>query len=264
TDAFKTGHFEPDKFETIDIHTGGEDNKFPHHECEIAQTEGATGRKYVNYWLHPSHLISEGEKMSKSLGNVYYVFDLVKEGFSPRAIRYMLVSIHYRVRLNFTKDGLRSAEKTLSRIDKTLQKLDAIRAENMQYDEELAMAVNTMELAVENELDNDLNVSGALGAVFDTLKTINKHIDKNLIGKHQAQEIIKKFFDMDRIFGILDPSVLQPDELSQEVVELLEKRSKARYDKDFKTSDAIRDQLKGMGFIVKDTPQGQKCERIIK
>ncbi|MFP4118785.1 MAG: cysteine--tRNA ligase [Candidatus Woesearchaeota archaeon] len=261
SEAFDNSAFHPEKFETIDIHTGGEDNKFPHHECEIAQTEGATGKKYVNYWLHPSFLISEGQKMSKSLGNVYHIFELVKEGFSPRAIRYLLLSTHYRIKLNFTKEGLKASEKALERIDTTLQKLDGIRA-GIEYNEPLGLAVNEMLLAVENELDNDLNISGALGAVFETLKTINKAIDEEKVGKHQAQEIIKKFFEMDRVFGLLDKSIFEKEELPPEIATLLEERSQARENKDFETSDRIRDELKEKGYLVKDTKEGQQVEKL--
>ncbi|MGM5481502.1 MAG: cysteine--tRNA ligase [Nanobdellota archaeon] len=261
SEAFGNSSFDPDKFETIDIHTGGEDNKFPHHECEIAQTEGATGKKYVNYWIHPSHLLSEGEKMSKSLGNVYYIFELIKEGFTSRAIRYLLLSTQYRIKLNFTKEGLKAAEKSLSRIDSTLRKLDGIRAE-IEYNEPLALAVNEMLLGIENELDNDLNVSGALGAVFETLKIINKSIDEGRVGKHQAREIIKKFFEADRIFAILDENIFDKEELPEEIAGLLERRSEARENKDFETSDKIRDELKEKGFVVKDTKDGQQVEKI--
>lgn len=199
--------------------------------------------------------------MSKSFGNVYYVFQLVDEGFSPRAIRYLLISTQYHIKLNFTKDGLRAAERTLDRIDSTLQNLVSIRAE-VAYNEHVALTVNEMLLAVENELDNDLNTSGALGAVFEALKPINKAIDETAIGRKQALEIIDSFFDMDRIFGILDRSIFEKKKLPREIAELLEQRSEARENKDFETSDRIRDELREKGYVVNDTPQGQECERM--
>ncbi|MGM5480204.1 MAG: cysteine--tRNA ligase [Nanobdellota archaeon] len=259
--AFNNELFDANKFETIDIHTGGEDNKFPHHECEIAQTEGSTDKKYVNYWLHVSFLISEGQKMSKSLGNVYYVFDLVKEGFSPRAIRYLLLSTHYRIKFNFTKEGLRSAEKSLSRIDHMLEKLDALRGEQ-QYDEMTAMAVNKMLIGIENEMDNDLNISGALGALFEGVKEINKSLSKGLIGPKQGEEIIDKFFQADKIFGVLDKSIFESEDIPVEITDLLTKRAEAREKKEWSESDRLRNIIREKGYIVKDTPQGQECEKI--
>lgn len=255
TKSFVDGNFNPDKFETIDIHTGGEDNKFPHHECEIAQAEGATGKKYVNYWLHVTHLISEGEKMSKSLGNVYNISDLVEEGFSKRAIRYLLISSHYRVSLNFTKAGLKAAQASLDRIDETLRKLNLIDQDKV-YDEPIALLMNELALEVERCLDDDLNISGALGALFEFIKKVNTAMGE--IGKPQAQEIINKLFDLDRIFGFLDRSILEAKTLSQDLLDMLDERKLARENKDWAKSDKLRDQLYKKGVEVLDTKDGQQ------
>lgn len=262
TPAFdKEGNLQTEKFETIDIHTGGEDNKFPHHECEIAQSEGTFDKQYVNYWIHPAFLQVEGKKMSKSLGNVYLVQDLIKEGFSWRAIRYLLISAHYRQTLNFTKDGLKAAQNSLDRIDEMLRKLNGIR-NNLPYDEQVSLVVNEMLIFVEREMDNDLNVSGALGAMFESIKAINIGLQKETIGKNQAQEIILKFFELDSIFGFLPKEILDDVELEPEIVDLLEKRVKAREEKNWSKSDSIRDLLKEKGIIVKDTPQGQEWSKV--
>lgn len=259
SDVFKGGSFNPENFNTIDIHTGGEDNKFPHHECEIAQSEGAFGKKYVNYWLHIKHLMSEGEKMSKSLGNVYNIVDLVDEGFSWRAIRYLLLSTQYRASLNFTKAGLKAAQASLDRIDELLQKLDDIR-EDKPYDELVGNFLNDLKIGVERELDNDLNMSGALGVLFEFIKQVNTHLSH--LGKHQAQEIITELFALDKLFGFLDRSVLQPVELPEAILDLLEERLLARQRKDWSRSDELRDKLKESGFEVRDTSKGQVCKRV--
>ncbi|MFP4523268.1 MAG: cysteine--tRNA ligase [Candidatus Nanoarchaeia archaeon] len=259
SEAFdKEGKFHPEKFETIDIHTGGEDNKFPHHECEIAQIEGATKKKFANYWLHVRHLFSEGEKMSKSLGNFYYVKDLIKEGFSPRAIHYVLLSTHYRLQLNFTKKGLQASQKALDKIDTMLKQLNAIR-EDKKYDEQLGKYTSSLLLGVEKELNNDLNVSGAFGAIFETVKEINKALNDNRIGKHQAQEIIAKIFALDDLFGLFPKTILEKEELPQEILGFLEERREARENKNWQKSDELRDKINKAGFVVKDTSQGQEC-----
>lgn len=254
TKAFdKDGHFHADKFETIDIHTGGEDNKFPHHECEIAQTQGATDKPYVHYWMHAKHLLCEGEKMSKSLGNVYQVFDLVKEGFSPRAIRYLLISGHYRLPLNFTKEGITAAQKSLERIDNMLIDLYHVDEEK-EASEPVALLINELKLVIEKEMDNDLNVSGAFGAIFEAVRELNKH--KHLIGSTQAQSIIQTFFDIDKIFGILDKLILDQELIPQDVMDLVQTREIARAQKDWAASDELREKIKQEGYEVKDTSDG--------
>lgn len=261
SDAFdKEGKFHSEKFETIDIHTGGEDNKFPHHECEIAQIEGATNKKFANYWLHVRHLFSEGEKMSKSVGNFYYVKDLLEEGFDPRAIRYVLLTTHYRIQLNFTKEGLRAAQKALHRIDTMLEQLNTIHEDKL-YNEQLGKYTSSLLLGVETELNNDLNVSGAFGAMFEAVKEINKALQKKTIGKHQAQEIIQKFFTLDKLFGLFPKSILEKEELPKEIVDLLEERRQARANKDWAKSDELRDVIAAKGYMVKDTAQGQECSK---
>ena len=259
--AFEDGKFTPSNFETIDIHSGGEDNKFPHHECEIAQTEGATGKPFANYWLHVRHLMSEGEKMSKSLGNFYYVQDLIKDGFSPRSIRYLLLSTQYRLPLNFTKEGLRASQKALDRIDEVLKKLDSLRSD-FDYNEELATVVSSMKLGVEKELDNDLNVSGAFGAIFEAIKEINKSFDAKTIGQNQAKEILSDFFSINKIFGLFsEQDVLKTESLPEEVLAILEERRIARENKNYAKSDELRDKLTEKGYVIKDTKEGQECSK---
>lgn len=259
TQAYENGEFNADKFQTIDIHTGGEDNKFPHHECEIAQTQGATKKPYVNYWMHAKHLLVEGEKMSKSLGNVYHIFELVKEGYSPRAIRYLLISGHYRLPLNFTKDGIVAATKSLERIDNLLLDLYNINEEK-PINEPVGLLINKLKLAVEKEMDDDLNVSGAYGAIFEAVRELNKH--KSKIGSSQAQRIIEEFFKIDTIFGILDKLILDQELIPEEVSVLVQEREIARSNKDWQVSDELRDEIRVLGYEVKDTKEGSQVKKI--
>jgi cysteinyl-tRNA synthetase len=253
TDAYKDGSFDKDKFQTIDIHTGGEDNKFPHHECEIAQTQGVADKPYVNMWMHAKHLLVEGEKMSKSTGNFYTVFELINEGYSPRAIRYLLISGHYRLPLNFTKDGLDAAKKSYERIDNLLLSLYNIE-ESKPFSEPIALLINELKLVIEKEMDNDLNVSGALGAIFETIRELNKSLDA--IGKEQAQSIIEEFFKLDQIFGILDKFILDQELIPNHVQIMVEEREIARSNKDWAVSDELRDEIKAAGYLVKDSSSG--------
>ena len=261
TDSLKDGAFNSDAFQTIDIHTGGEDNKFPHHECEIAQTTGATNKPFANFWIHGSHLLVEGQRMGKSIGNVKYVFKLIEEGHSPRAIRYLLQSAHYRQKLNFTNDGLVAAQKNIDRIDETLRKLNAIKSD-IPYYEHTATQVNMMLHEIEETLDDDLNMSGALGALFEGIRAVNAGLAENKIGEHQAKELLNKFLELDAIFGFIDAGVLDATEIPKEIADLLAERSAARENKDFALSDKIRDELKDKGWEVKDTPHGQEVKKV--
>jgi cysteinyl-tRNA synthetase len=260
THAFKDGAVTPAEFATIDIHTGGEDNRFPHHECEIAQSEGVFEKPYVRYWLHAKHLLVEGGKMSKSAGTVYYVFDLIKEGFSWRAIRYVLLSSHYRQPLNFTKDGLRSATQALARIDDTLRKLDVLRTQH-EYNEQLASRIREMILSFETELDNDINISGALGALFEGIKYVNKALDEQTIGQTQAKEILETFFSLDAVLGFLPREILSQETIPQEVADLLAQRQIARDAKEWQKSDQLRDAIAQQGYDVRDSPAGQELRK---
>jgi cysteinyl-tRNA synthetase len=260
-DAFADGSFHPEKFETIDIHTGGEDNKFPHHECEIAQTECATKKQFSKYWLHSAFMMSEGQKMSKSIGNIYTVFDLVAEGFDPRAIRYVLLATHYRMQMNFTKEGIVSAQSALSRVDETLRKLDLIKEEK-PFSERLSLYVHGILLGIEKELNNDFNISGALAALFEGVKEINKFLQEGKIGNHQAKEILEILFRVDSIFGLFPKSLLDKEDLPKEIVDILEERRSARENKNWAKSDELRDFLTEKGYEVKDTKEGQECRKL--
>ncbi|NIO36687.1 cysteine--tRNA ligase [Candidatus Bathyarchaeota archaeon] len=245
--------------ETLDIHTGGVDNIFPHHENEIAQSEAATGKKFVNYWLHNEHLLIEGERMGKSLGNFYTLRDLLRMGHDPSAIRYLLLSAHYRTQLNFTFDGLKAAKRALTRLFDFLERLENIKKE--EDGEEIRGLLETSRKDFEDAMDNDLDISKALAAVFNLVKDVNILIDERKLDRVGAEQVKNLIVEFDRVLGVLDSFWRQKEELSKEVEELIKKREKARKAKDWETADAIRGKLQKMGILLEDTPEGVKWKK---
>ena len=241
----------------FDIHTGGVDNKFPHHENEIAQNECAFNEKFVNYWLHCEHLIVNGEKMSKSKGNFYTLRDLLEKGFSPIAIRYSLMTSHYRKQLNFTLEGIEQASSAVSRVNDFLFRVKDTQNENGD-DEFVNSEVKNANEAFSASIYDDLNISEALGVMFGLIKTLNLGFDKITINtKSNLLSFFKRVNDIIACFN-LDES---DDILEAEIEELIEKRSGARKNKDYKTSDEIRDALLSKGIELIDTPEGVKWKR---
>ena len=234
---------------SFDIHCGGEDLVFPHHEDEIAQSEAATGQAFVKYWLHNAHLLVEGKKMSKSAGNFYTLRDLLAKGWTGREIRFLLLSAHYREPLNFTIDGLTGARSALQRIDEFLFKLQEIAAGTPPS------TSNTLQAQFETALDDDLNISGALGAIFEFIRDANKRT----IGTGEAAGILATWRCLDAVLGFGIPAKL---DVPVEVRALVEERQAARKSKNFKRSDEIRDLLKTKGWVIEDTPQGPRAKRI--
>jgi len=242
---------------TFDIHTGGVDLIFPHHENEIAQSEAATGKPFVNYWLHNEHLLVNNKKMSKSLGNFYTLRDLLKKGYSPRSIRYVLLATHYRQKLNFTFEGLKAAENSIKRIDEFMVKLKDIKTE--KNNKEIYILIEKAKSDFEDAMDDDLNVSIALSVVFDFVKKINTFIMNENISKKDAEKAIKLMHNFDSVFGILKEK--KKDEISKEIEQLIENREKARKNKDYELADKIRNKLKQKGIILKDTKDGVRWEK---
>jgi cysteinyl-tRNA synthetase len=352
---------------SFDLHLGGEDLIFPHHEDEIAQSEGATGKPFVKYWLHGAHLLVEGKKMSKSLGNFFTLRDLLTKGFTGREIRYLLLTAHYRETFNFTIEGLQGARMALARIDECLGKLRELGRDALpriqvdlgstsaamlhvnaaqfgaevvhltglkieddvisilprdmakkyrvipifKADGKVAVAIanpsdlNTIdslthllnaeiELRVASErdieaaldkyyggekkgigdkhagptnlveqfsaaLEDDLNISAAWGAVFDWVREMNRRLAKNSLSATEAVTTLKAWDKIDSVLGIGAKSEM---ETPAEILALLEARQAARKAKDFKKSDAIRDELKAKGWTIEDTPKGPKLKKI--
>ena len=234
--------------EQIDVHCGGVDNIFPHHQNEIAQSEPCTGKQFVKYWLHSAHLQVEGRKMSKSLGNFYTLRDLLAKGWTGREIRYALISTHYREQVNFTFDGLHAARSALQRMDEFLLKLQEIASATPK--DQPAALISQFETA----LDDDLNISGALGVIFEFVREGNKRT----IAPDEAAGILAAWKRFDDVLGFGMPV---KSDVPAEVQQLVEERQAARKAKDFKRSDEIRDQLAKQGWVIDDTPKGPRAKR---
>jgi len=244
--------------ETIDIHSGGVDLIFPHHENEIAQSEAVTGKRFVNYWLHSEHLMVEGQRMAKSLGNYYTLKDLLDKGYHPNAIRFLLLSTHYRQQLNFTFEGLKATENTVERLALFLDRL--AEADGTPAAQELRTLMKNAKKGFETAMDDDLNITSALASVFDFVRDVNRLIDQGKVSKKEAQAVCESMMNFDRILSVMG-KVEKKEPLPKEIEALVQKREKARKAKDWKTADQIRQQLFEMGIILEDTKDGVKWRR---
>ncbi len=245
--------------ETFDIHAGGVDLIFPHHENEIAQSEAATGKQFVNYWLHSEHLIIEGEKMSKSKGNFYTVNDLIQKGIDPIALRYLLMSVHYRKKLNFTFASISQAKEAIDRLlNFKLRLMTEIIREGKESDEIISLLERTR-IRFEEAMDDDLNMSEALASIFEFIRQINILIDDNKLTKSDAELIISYFRRFDKVLGIIFTERNEVED--KEILMLIEERSKARKEKRFQRADEIRDYLLEKGIILEDTKTGTRWKR---
>jgi len=242
---------------SFDLHLGGEDLVFPHHEDEIAQSEGAgaqpPGQPFVKYWLHGAHLLVEGKKMSKSLGNFFTLRDLLAKGFTGREIRYLLLTAHYRETFNFTFEGLQGARAALLRLDQCLTKLREL-AGNLKV-----QALSALVDQFAGALDDDLNISGAWGAVFDWVRQTNRRVDEHTLDAPEAAAALAAWERLDTVLGVGAPKEV---EAPAQVMALLDARQAARKARDFKRADALRDGLKAKGWLIEDTPKGARLKRI--
>jgi len=241
---------------SFELHMGGEDLAFPHHEDEIAQSEGAglqpPGRPFVKHWLHCAHLLVEGKKMSKSLGNFFTIRDLLAKGYDGREIRYLLLKGHYRETFNFTLEGLEEARSALGRLDECLGKVQEL-AGSAAAEADLNM-VEKFAIA----LDDDLNVSAAWGVVFDWVRETNRRLAANELSKEQAASALAAWGRIDAVFGL---GRKQEGDAPPEIQALLAQRQEARKTKDFKRADQLRDELKAKGWLIEDTPKGPKLKK---
>jgi cysteinyl-tRNA synthetase len=242
---------------SFDLHLGGEDLMFPHHEDEIAQSEGAgvqpAGRPFVKHWLHGAHLLVEGKKMSKSLGNFFTLRDLLAKGFTGREIRYLLLTAHYRETFNFTLEGLQGARAALTRIDECLTKLRELAGNTK------AEADGPLLGAFSDALDDDLNISGAWGAIFEWVRDTNRKLAENALSPAAAAAAMATWDRLDSVLGVGAPKEV---EVPAEITALVEARQVARKAKDFKHADALRDELKAKGWVIEDTPKGARAKRL--
>ena len=244
--------------ETFDIHTGGVDNIFPHHENEIAQSEAVTGKKFVNYWLHNEHLLIEGERMGKSLQNFYTLRDLVKMGYDPEVVRYLLMSTHYRNQLNFTLEGLRAAGNALQRLRGFMKRLEEVNAK--QGDEALELTESARK-RFEEAMDDDLDINGALAAMFNLVREVNVLADARELSLAGARRVRNLMTDFNKVLAVLGGPMEPKPELSKEAKDLIKRREEARKSKDWQAADAIRSELLRMGIVLEDTPEGVKWKR---
>jgi len=242
---------------TLDIHVGGVDLIFPHHENEIAQSEGATGEQFVRYWVHPEHLIVEGEKMSKSLGNFFTLRDLMEQGYNPVAIRHQLMTAHYRRQLNFTLEGLEQSQQTLNRLWDFVDRLEEMPedAEGEDLSEQVAAARSKFDEA----LNDDVNVPGAMAAVFELMREVNILMGAGKVGSEGAAQVLGFFEDADTVLGIIEH---EKGAVEEEIEALIAERDEARASKDFARADEIRDQLAAQGIVLEDSASGTRWRKV--
>jgi cysteinyl-tRNA synthetase len=246
--------------ESFDIHTGGVDNIFPHHENEIAQSEAATGKTFVRYWMHSEHLRVENQKMSKSLGNFYTLRSLKEKGFNPLTLRYVYISQHYRSKLNFTLEGLQAAQKTLEGLYDFIRRLKRLPegSPNPVVEQLIASAHREFIQA----MDEDLNTPVALAAVFTLITKVNTLMAKDSVSAADGAAILELLLDLDKILGLKLAGASAVEELPAEIMALIQEREQVRKAKDFKASDLLRDELKSKGYLIEDTPGGPRWKKI--
>lgn len=240
--------------ETLDIHVGGVDNIFPHHENEIAQSEACTGKPFAKLWLHSEHLVVENKKMSKSLGNFFTLRDLIEKGFSGTEVRYLLMHTHYKTRLNFTFDGLEGARSSLQRIQAFIRRLQDLES-SADSNEEAQRVISHAQESFAAALADDLNISVALASLFDLIREINGLADKGHVGNKDVETLLTLLKRFDSVLGVMKFEKAD-QEVPEEILKALEERTQARKDKDWALADEKRDFIQNAGYLIEDTPKG--------
>jgi cysteinyl-tRNA synthetase len=246
----------------IDIHTGGIDLIFPHHENEIAQSEAATGRRFSRFWFHVEYLIVDEQKMSKSLGNTYTIPDVLAKGYRASAVRFLLLSAHYRKQLNFTWASLGQAEEALRRLTDFLARLETVTKPGSSP--EVVARVAEGREAFAAAMKDDLNTAAALGAMFELVRALNSAIDVGEIGVGDVAAIREAFEECDRVLGVLSLRRAEDDQPPvpvKEIEQLIEDRHAARRRRDFATADRIRQDLADRGVLLEDGPSGTRWKK---
>lgn len=244
--------------ETLDIHVGGVDNMFPHHENEIAQSEAYSGKQFVKLWMHSEHLLVDNKKMSKSLGNFFTLRDLLSRGFTGIQVRYMLLQTHYKTQLNFTFSGLDAVKESLHRLNGFIQRL--LEIETPVSSGQVQPVLEQSLISFSEALADDLNISVALAAIFDMTREINTLCDGNKVSREDAQQAIALMKRFDSVLGVLSFDK-QVEEIPAELQEALVKRNQARKDKNWALADSLRDHISKNGYIIEDTPQGARLKK---
>jgi cysteinyl-tRNA synthetase len=244
--------------ETFDIHAGGVDLVFPHHENEIAQSEGATGKPFVRYWVHAEFLMVEGQKMSKSLGNFFTYRDLVAKGYTPRAIRYLLLSAPHHKQLNFTLEGLRSAEITVGRLNVFKKRLTELKTA-AGSSPAISELIECERRRFEDGLDDDLNTAEALAAIHDFVRETNTAMDRGAVKADDQKALLALLDRFDSVFNVFGE--VKQELLDSEIQAMIDERQAARAAKNFARADEIRDQLTKLGIILEDTKEGLRWRR---
>lgn len=243
--------------ETIDIHVGGVDNIFPHHDNEIAQSEAYSGKKFVRHWLHCEHLLVDHKKMSKKLGNFYTLRDILAKGYDPLDVRYMLLHTHYRTQLNFTFEGLDGAAHARERLSDFILRLEEIsQPENGGA---IPALLEKTRIDFTAALADDLNISPALAALFELVRQANALCDAQKVGKDEAEKTLQLLHKLDTVLGCLP--FKREEEIPPEFTKLLEQREEARRTKNWALADACRDKILTAGFLIEDTPSGARLKR---
>jgi len=241
--------------QSFDIHAGGVDLVFPHHENEIAQSECSTNKKFVKYWFHNEHLLVDGQKMSKSLGNFYTLRDLLDKGHDSNAIRYLLLSSHYRQQLNFTEEGIGAAENSIDRLNNFIKKITIFKKTltKKNRDPKIKKIIDKTKNDFEKEMDDDLNISEGLATIFGFMRDMNSEMVPEGIDKRDAKEIYDFMLKINSIFGVID---FVEEKIPSEIKKLVKEREKARKEKNYKKSDKIREVIKNKGYVLDDTESG--------
>ena len=249
--------------DTIDLHMGGEDLIFPHHENEIAQSEAATGKPFVKYWVHNGYLMVEGRKMSKSAGNFYTLRDIFQKGYTGREVRMLLLSTYYRQAFNFTFEGLHAVRSALSRLDdlRDAMEKEAKDGGDNEVGAELLAVLKEAREKWDASLDDDLNTSAAFAALFEAVKAVNKLRLENPLGKAGAQKVLEFLDYADQVLAVAEKDKTE-EEFPPRAQELLAERTEARKAKNWPRADEIRNELAAMGLTVEDTPQGPRLKKL--
>lgn len=247
--------------EEIDIHVGGVDNMFPHHENEIAQSEAYSHKRFSKVWMHSEHLVVDGKKMSKSLGNFFTLRDLLNKGYTGRQVRYMLLQAHYKTQLNFTFSGLDAVSQTLRRLDDFVSRLkDLEKNETDQPSSQIREILERSKKGFKEALGDDLNIAVALSKLFDLVREVNYLADQEAVSSKDAKDVLETLKNFNEVLGVISFEA-QEENIPTELLEALEKRIEARKNKDFKLSDLLRDEIMQKGYIIEDTATGPKLKK---